>query len=101
MQHGSPETGKWVCGFSRCDDGTFVNLPLRRLYVDLDAGQRERFGDPFRARGAGSFLDWATRPDPAEGNLSPFLRSLYQVRFDVWDAFPDACGRDRKDFLEW
>src|SRR5262249_50843492 len=85
----------------RFDDDTFVNLPLRRLYLDLDAGKRKQFGNPFRARGANSFLDWATRPDPAEENLSPFLLSLYQVRFDMWNTFPDVRGRDRKEFLEW
>jgi hypothetical protein len=101
MKNGYPETSKWRCGFSRFDNDTFVNLPLRRLYLDLDAGKRKQFGDPFRARGANSFFDWATRPDPAEANLSPFLRSLYQVRFDLWNAFPDVRGQDRKDFVEW
>jgi hypothetical protein len=101
MENGYRETRKWVCGFSRFDNGAFVNLPLRRLYLDLDAAQRERFGDPFRAGGADSFLDWATRPDPADEELSPFLKSLYQVRFDLWNAFPDVRGRDRGDFLVW
>jgi hypothetical protein len=100
VANGYPETSRWRYRYSRFDNGVPVNLPLRRLYLDLDAETRERFGDPFRA-GSDSFLDWATRPRAGEAGLSPFLLSLYQVRFDLWPEFPDVRGKDRERFLEW
>jgi hypothetical protein len=101
MKHGFAETGKWQYRYSRFDNGVAVNLPLRRLYLDLGAGARARFGDPFRTAGPNSFFDWATRPQPAEANLSPFLLSLYRVRFDLAAEFPDIRGKHREAFLEW
>jgi hypothetical protein len=100
LQNGYAETKQWRYGYSRFENGTTINLLLRRLYLDLDADTQKQFGDPFRT-GPGSFLDWATRPDPREDYLSHFLLSLYKVRFDLPAAFPDIRGRDREGFLEW
>jgi hypothetical protein len=101
LQNGFAETSKWQYRYARFDNGVVVNLPLRRLYLDLDEETRKRFGDPFRVRGPDSFLNWAIRPQPEEAGLSPFLLSLYQVRFDTWPQFPDVRGKDREAFLDW
>jgi hypothetical protein len=101
MKNGFAETGKWQYRYSRFDNGVVVNLLLRRLYLDLSAAERAPFGDPFRTGGPDSFFAWATRPQPAEGNLSPFLLSLYRVRFDLAAEFPDVRGKHREAFLEW
>jgi len=101
MRNGFAETGKWQYRYGRFDNGVPVNLPLRRLYLDLSAAERAPFGDPFRTGGPDSFFAWATRPQPAEGNLSPFLLSLYRVRFDLAAEFPDVRGKHREPFLEW
>lgn len=101
LENGYHETSKWGCGFARLDNGVYVNLPLRRAYLDLDEEARKRFGNPFRTEGPDAFLSWATTPQPEEANLSPFLLSLYQMRFDLWDAFPDVMGADRQAFLHW
>jgi GT2 family glycosyltransferase len=100
LENGHAATSRWRCRFAWVDNGVSVNLPLRRLYLELDDEERAPFGDPFRA-GPGSFLDWATTPDPAEGGLSPFLLSLYQLRRDLQAVLPDVRGHDREDFLRW
>jgi transposase-like protein len=101
VQNGYGKIKGWRYRYSHFDNGVPVHLILRRLYLDLDTETRERFGDPFRVDGADSFFDWATQPQPAEANLSPFLLSLYQSRSDLWSAFPDIRGADRAAFLEW
>jgi hypothetical protein len=101
LANGYLETSKWRCGYAQFDNGVAVNLPLRRAYLDLDEKTRRRFGDPFRTNQHRSFLEWATRPQQEESNLSPFLLSIYQIRFDLWAAYPDVRGRDREAFLEW
>jgi GT2 family glycosyltransferase len=98
---GHGQSRGWEYGFARFDSGVPVNLPLRRLYLDLDEEARARFGDPFRTQGPNSFLAWATRPRPEDAYLSPFLLSVHQVRYDVAAAYPDVRGRDRAEFLEW
>jgi hypothetical protein len=101
LRNGYREISKWRYRYSRFDNGVGINLLLRRVYLDLDDDQRARFGDPFQAQSPDSFFEWALRPDPARGNLSPLLASLYEVRYDLQAAFPDHCGRDREAFLEW
>jgi hypothetical protein len=101
LQHGHAECSRWGYGFSRFDNGVPINVPLRRAYLGLDGETRRPFGDPFRATESPSFLDWATRPQPEEGNLSPFLLSVYQARSDLWRGFPDIRGQDRESFVQW
>ncbi|HJZ59186.1 MAG TPA: hypothetical protein VKE74_29850 [Gemmataceae bacterium] len=98
--NGHTQTSTWRCQYAWFDNGVPVNLPLRRLYLELDDEARAPFGDPFRS-GPGSFLDWATTPDPAEAGLSPFLLSLHQCFEDVRDSMPEVRGRDREAFLWW
>src|SRR5262249_13500845 len=82
------------------DYGLVGNQLLRQLYRSLDEKARRPFGDPRHATGGMAFLEWATRPQPQEANLSPFLLFLYQVRSDLTVAFPDVRGRDRQAFLD-
>jgi hypothetical protein len=101
MENGYLTSSQWPYGYSRFDNGVTVNLPLRRLYLDLDEPTRAQFGNPVATRGPNSFLDWATRPQAEEAGLSPFLLKLYELRPDVAVAFPDMRGKDRAAFLEW
>jgi GT2 family glycosyltransferase len=100
MQHGFNVWRKQPYGFGSFDDGTAISAPIRRVYMQLDASQKEFFGNPFRT-GSGSFLEWATRPDTLSRALSPFLKSVYELRKDVAAAFPDVNGKDRNGFLDW
>jgi hypothetical protein len=77
-----------------------VELVSRELYRSLSEDQRRRFGDPFRS-GPDTFREWALQPDPPEGGLSPFLRTLYRVRADLVAAFPDVDGADRDAYCRW
>ena len=99
-ENGWDETRTWEYGYERFHDGTRVHPLLRQIYLKLSGEERGRFGDPFAPGGPGSFLDWATAPRP-NGELSPFLHTLYRVRYDLPLAFPDVRGRDRKPFLTW
>lgn len=99
MRHGFATCSRWEYAFSRFPNGVRVNLPLRKLYLNLDESERARFGNPFEPSGAEAFLDWATRPRAS--GLSRFLESLYRLRYDVAAAFPDVQGRDRESYLHW
>ncbi len=103
QENGYAEIKSWHCQYAHFDDGVFVNLPMRRLYLNQEPALRERFGDPFRTKGANTFRAWATTPQADDGNLSPWLRSLYDLRFDMWPCYPDICHDvdARQGFLEW
>jgi len=103
VQNDYRQVRQWPGGYCRFDNGVSVSMPFRRLYLQMDPKTRQQFGNPFQSQGPHSFFEWATRPDPTAGNLSPFLQSVYQVRFDLWPLFPDVKGAapDRDGFLEW
>jgi GT2 family glycosyltransferase len=100
VENGLKTCRAWKYGFSSFDDGTGITAPMRRAYSRLDQSQRTFFGDPFRTS-ANSFFRWATRHDGLSRGLSPFLKSLYELRPDVAAAFPDINGKDREVFLRW
>lgn len=100
-RHGYQVSGKWQYGYARFDNGVRVNPVLRRLYLSLDKEARARFGDPFRAGGKDSFLQWATEPPPGGSDLSLFLEGLHQARADLSAAFPDVGGKGRDAFVSW
>ena len=86
--------------FSAFENGIPINLVFRELYRSLPVERRSDFANPFRV-GHGSFFEWAVS-SPASGNdLSPFLQTLYRLRPDVADAYPQVCGSDRGGFLAW
>lgn len=101
VENGYHETSRWEYGYERFDNGVRVHPLLRQIYLNLDTKERRRFGDPFSTKQDETFLDWATRPRPEEGNLSLFLQSIYRVRYDLPPTFPDVRGRDRTAFLKW
>lgn len=98
-RHGYDTSSQWQYGYSAFSNGIGVHPILRQLYLSLDVESRQRFGDPFRAEGAESFLRWAT--EPRGDQLSLFLASLYRLRYDVMATFPDVDGRDREGFINW
>lgn len=100
LENGYEEACRWEYGYERFDNGVRVHPLLRQIYLNLGRDERARFGDPFAASVPGSFLDWATGP-AEDGGLSPFLQTLYRLRYDLPLAFPDVRGRDRAAFLRW
>jgi hypothetical protein len=101
LASGHEQAKGWEYGYERFADGSRVHPLLRQLYLNLGPEERHRFGDPFATAGEGTFLDWATRPDPERGGLSRFLETIYRVRYDLPLAFPDVRGRDRAAFVRW
>jgi len=87
-------------GFTLFDNGVRITAPMRDAYRRLDESQRAVFGNPFHTAGD-SFFEWATRPDALSRTVSPFLRSLHEIRRDITAAFPDVNGKDRAAFVEW
>ncbi|MGH9379524.1 MAG: hypothetical protein ACRD2Z_02765 [Thermoanaerobaculia bacterium] len=100
-ENGFDEAAVCEYGFERFDNGIRVHPILRQLYLNLNREERGRFGNPFSTGEHESFLDWATRPAAETGGLSPFLRTLYEIRYDLSQAYPDVDGRDRKPFVKW
>jgi hypothetical protein len=103
VENGFSETRNWQCSYACFDDGMFISLPFRRLYLELSDEERARFGNPFRTKGRGTFRGWATAPRPERAMLTPFLESLYAIRFDMWPSYPDIVHNedDRNGFLAW
>jgi GT2 family glycosyltransferase len=101
VRRGFATCSHWRYGFGAFDNGVAISTPMRRLYVNLRPDMRQRFADPLRTSGNDSFLDWATRRHAASDVLSPFLRSLYDLRPDVAADYPDVAGKDREGFLRW
>jgi GT2 family glycosyltransferase len=101
LQHHGFETCRcWPYGFSAFDNGAPVSLPIRKLYAKLDATERATFGNPFQITQQNSFFNWATSQQGREV-LSPFLKTIYELRPDVASEFLDVQGRDREGFLHW
>lgn len=100
-ENGFGELATSEYGFERFDNGIRVSPILRQIYLNLSPGERSRFGNPFSTSEAESFLDWATSPPAESDELSPFLRTLYAMRYDLSMTFPDVDGRDREAFVKW
>ena len=72
----------WPYAFARFDNGIPIPDVARALYRSLGAA-RERFGDPFRTAGEGSFFAWlaapARRGAAGESHLSRLLDHLSRL----------------------
>ena len=99
--NGYEVSSKWEYGYAKFSDGRPVDRLLAQLYLSLDEGTREKFGNPFKVDGSNSFLGWAITPQAEDGNLSPLLMLAYLSREDVAGAFPDVRGVHREAYLDW
>jgi GT2 family glycosyltransferase/glycosyltransferase involved in cell wall biosynthesis/SAM-dependent methyltransferase len=98
---GFAESRTWEYGRNAFDNGIGLHAIFRRLYLELDEGERKEFGDPFAAGPEDSFFRWATTASCGHRSLSPFLEMAYRLRYDLHAAFPDVGGADRQAFLKW
>jgi len=86
-------------------NGMPLDTVARRAYREAVA-QGRRFADPLGI-GPGTFFDWLTAMVPGESAraqpapITRYLLTLYEMRPDVRQAFPDLFGRDREAFLHW
>ncbi len=101
MKNGYATSSKWPYGYSTFDNGVAVHPVLRQLYLSCGEELRKRFANPFRVNGPDSFLQWVTTPRPERGNLSPFLESIYWLRYDMAAEFPHVPGKDISAFANW
>lgn len=101
---GYHETKTWPYAYDHFDNGVPIPDLARELYRKLGAAV-ERFGDPFRTAGAGSYFSWllGTEGEPrrAPGVASNLWRVIYEQRPDLQSAFPDPEGIDRENFQAW
>lgn len=99
-ENGFAVSRRWQYGHGLFNNGAKISLPMRRVYRELSPHERAAFGDPFDTDREDSFLQWATSPAGPD-DLSPFLKSIYQLRPDVAAICPDVHGKDRDSFLSW
>jgi hypothetical protein len=97
-------TKNWPYAYGYFDNGVAIPRIARQLYQALGHAA-ERFGNPHRAGGTGSYFDWLNEPidscpDPAL-MLTQLWRAIYEQRPDLQVAFPDPQGANRRDFAEW
>jgi glycosyltransferase involved in cell wall biosynthesis len=100
-RHRFQASSSWQRGYSEFSNGVALHPLLRQAYLALDEPTRQRFGNPFDAGRADSFLSWAVQPQADNSGLSPFLEMLYRSRADVATEFRDVLGKDRGRYLEW
>jgi hypothetical protein len=94
----------WPYAYGCFDNGVAIPRIVRQLYQALGHAA-ERFGNPRRAAGTGSYFHWLSEPidacpDPAL-MLTQLWRAIYEQRPDLQVAIPDAQGANRRDFVEW
>lgn len=93
------------CERVRFANGIAVDNVTRRAYREAVAQKRE-FTE-LLGTGAGSFFEWLTElvsGDSASASPAPITRylfTMYEMRSDVRQSFPDLFGRDRAHFLYW
>ncbi len=85
-------------GYENFDSGKFIPSSIRRLYRE----------DCIAARNQGTELQppvdwqtWATQRTVESGNLSRILFSIWKSRPDLKRRYPDATGKEAKDFQNW
>lgn len=76
------------------DNGVRIPEAARRLYASLR--DKERFGDPFRAREAGNYFEWLRG-----GRPNRLWLFIHEQRPDLQRVFPNPQGGDRRRFLKW
>jgi hypothetical protein len=91
---------RWPYSFGRFDNGEPIPELARRIYRDL-GDEAQRFGDPFETGARTSFYQWLKETPDQGGSLSRFWRAVYEKRPDLWRAFPDPQGKNRRSFLGW
>jgi glycosyltransferase involved in cell wall biosynthesis len=85
-------------------NGVFFDWVCQRLYQEAK-DQGRRFAHPL-AIGPGTFFAWVNEPllngSPAGApRITRYLKTLYELRQDVQNAYPDLFGKDRSGFLTW
>lgn len=100
------EIKQWPYAYGRFDNGVKIPEAARALYSQLDAQQRDRFGNPFSVKEANSFFRWINQPvDRLVVSGAPALTRLhleiYNTRPDLQAAFPDPLGAGRADLIRW
>jgi hypothetical protein len=101
---GYHETKTWSYAYDYFDNGVPIPDLARELYRNLGEEVRH-FGDPFETAGSASFFQWLREAEPGSNGtaagLSNLWRTIYELRLDLQNAFPDPGGADRERFLNW
>jgi hypothetical protein len=94
----------WPYFYNCFDNGVPIPNFARQLYRDL-GNSAERFDDPRRAAGTGSYFHWLNEPIDSSGDpalrLTQLWRAIYERRRDLQIAIPDALGANRLKFVKW
>ena len=97
---GYDECQLWPYAYARFGNGVLIPPEARRLYWSLGDGAN-RFGNPFKTRGTGSYWNWLQEEAHAGSGISRFWHYVHGIRPDLVRAFPDIFGRDRQEYVSW
>ena len=94
----------WPYAYDHFDNGVPIPNVAREIFRNLGTAA-DRFGDPHRASGAGSYFRWLNEPIDPGGNsaltLTHLWRAIYEQRPDLQAAVPDGLGGNRANFIHW
>ena len=97
---GFEQTRSWRYAFAYFDDGTAISSYVRRLYHALGE-RRDRWQDPFRTLGPGTFKEWLLESAGFGFRIPRFLADLFRARSDLQAAFPDGEVSNARGLLHW
>ncbi len=97
---GHEATRRYPYAFDAFDDGVRISPYLRSLY-HKQGSERERWGDPFRARGRNTFREWLLEPGEFGSATPRVLAGIYESRPDVRAAIPNGERENAKLLLGW
>jgi hypothetical protein len=94
----------WPYAFNHFDNGIPIPEVARDVYRNIGSAA-DRFGDPRRATGPGSYFHWLNQPLDPEGDpalmVTELWRAIYERRPDLQAAIPDGLGDNRANLIKW
>lgn len=97
VRHGAHETGNWSYFFDRLTDGTPIPSIARRVWREgLESGALRRDAP------SEDYLAYLREPiDEQTPSINRLADWVYRNRADLRQAFPDARGAHRQQFVRW
>ena len=108
IEHGYSTDRQTKYGFDHMADGTPIDFFIRHLYrrwvEDTDERGTAPPPDPFHPAGAAdlvAMLNGAPKVEGDPGNLTLYLGTVYSLRRDIHQFFPDPQYTGRPAYMQW
>ncbi|HEY2041214.1 MAG TPA: glycosyltransferase [Jatrophihabitans sp.] len=85
-------------------DGLAIRPVLRELYRHAlaDSDRRDIDGPPLPFSGSDREISaWFREPVRPQAHLNRFLYGVWEIRYDLRNAFPHPLGADESEFINW